>query len=192
MTAAFNWSSEDVTRYFSNSLSHTMLDHNGIGIYCPMYDTAHNIPLLYNFYFFDKRFFFKRKYFLKCHEKFMKSLNVRSRMSFQDCGNGCEKISVNCFSTIRRSWTDDWISMTRWRIDRWKRIGVVGLEIFSIPSGSRSPTITNYFFTPICIRFVPASRDHRSVGNYSPTGNYSIFVRTNWEQQYYLSWNENL
>lgn len=124
--------------------------------------TILTIPLLYNFYFFDKRFFSKRKYFLKSHEKFMKSLNVRSRMSFQDCGNGCEKIGVNCFSTIRRSWTDDWISMTPG--------GSIGENVsvswtskyppFVNPSGSRSgrSTITNYFFTPIRIHAVPAFR----------------------------------
>lgn len=38
-------------------------------------------------------------------------LNVHGRTSFRDRGNDCEKITVNCFSTIRRSWTDDWVSM---------------------------------------------------------------------------------
>lgn len=182
MTAAFNWSSEDVTRYFSNSLSHTMLDYNGIGIYYPMYVMilAHNIPLLYNFYFFDKRFFSERKYFLKSHEKFMKSLNVRSRMSFQDCGNGCEKISVNCFPTIRRSWTDDWISMTRWRIDRWKRIGVVSLVNYSpfrVALDHRRLQII--FSRRFASCFVPASRGHRSIGNYSFQPR---IIRYSWEQ----------
>lgn len=62
MTAAFNWSSEDVTRYFSNSLSHTILDYNGIGIYYPMYDdTRSQYTIVVQFLFFRQTIFLRAK-----------------------------------------------------------------------------------------------------------------------------------
>lgn len=55
----------------------------------------------------------RRNAFLSVSRRIYKAgpLNVHGRTSFRDCGNDCEKITVNCFSTIRRSWTDDWVSM---------------------------------------------------------------------------------